>query len=399
MKREILAVRRCLDFICRHMLTGNNGKHGMYERFMTDTKERSVCVRPDCNAEAARVLWKLRQSGETDDLAMLYENIVEWLLKAQRKGGDGLPVGTFPFYLVDGIGCDESLSNYLYQNDNGKVLVAMADLYNLAGDKRMEEPMRLAADFWTQLQQPDGVFYRQGVPGLQAACKGPVFSIWLALGLLLCGEYFHVPAYTEAARRSFARLDTMLLDTGRIQTTYEVEGGEAWRPASSESAIALYCYTRAYELTKDREYFRKASQLAEFLRGLQSYQGGIVNCNTACLEASQQNNEDLCDLVYTQGYALMGLARFARLEDSYGECVRRLADFLMDIQCQGESSLWDGAWRGAYIISEKRWSGRADQGGNLLDEGGMYAIYTGWCCMPIAEGLLDTLGLAGGKRQ
>ena len=71
MKREILAVRRCLDFICRHMLTGNNGKHGMYERFMTDTKERSVCVRPDCNAEAARVLWKLRQSGETDDLAML----------------------------------------------------------------------------------------------------------------------------------------------------------------------------------------------------------------------------------------------------------------------------------------------------------------------------------------
>lgn len=399
MKREILAVRDCLDFICRQMLTGDNGKHGMYERFMTDTKERSACVRPDCNAEAARVLWKLRRTGEGDDLAALYENIVQWLLGAQRKGGDGLPVGTFPFYLVDGIGSDDSLSDYLYQNDNGKVLVAMADLYDLAGEKRMEEPMRLAADFWTDLQQPDGVFYRKGVPGLQAAYRGPVFSVWLALGLLLCGEYFQVPAYTEAARRSFARLNSMFLDTGRIRTTYETEGGEAWRPASSESAIALYCYTRAYELTKDREYFKKAGQLAEFLRGLQSPRGGIANCDLACPEASQQNNADLCDLVYTQGYALMGLARFARLEESYKGCACRLADFLMEIQCRGESPLWDGAWRGAYSISEKRWSGRADQGGNLLDEGGMYAIYTGWCCMPIAEGLLDVMELAEGESE
>jgi len=395
MEREIISVRKCLDWIQERMTTENGGRHGIYERFMTDTRTRSGCVRPDCNAEAARVLLKLKlmeeKKGQRPLYEDLYENIVQWLLGVQRKGkGDPL-AGTFPFYRLDGILEDDSLSNYLYQNDNGKVLVAMADLYELTGDRRLEEPMRLLADFWCGLQRVDGLFYQEGVPGMQAAWRGPAFSIWLALGLLLCGNHLNVPDYRAAAQRAFAWLDTLFLDSGRIRTTYEMEGQEAWRPASSENAIALYCYTRAYEATREIQYAEHAANLAGFLKTLQCSRGGIVNCNALCREASEQNNEDLCDLVYTQGYALMGFARYARLEHNYIDCARRLAAFLTDIQCEGESPLWDGAWRGAYSISKECWSGRADQGGNLLDEGGMYAIYTGWCCMPIAEGLLETM--------
>lgn len=399
MKREIISVGKCLDWINRQMIAGEAGSRGIYERFMTDTQTRSRCVRPDCNAEAARVLWKFKLAGGGDSQEPLYDNIVKWLLEVQRKDEKDPLYGTFPFYLEDGHRMDESLSSYLYQNDNGKVLVALADLYALTGDERMKEAVCTAADFWCGLQTPEGLFYHDEIPELQAAYRGPAFSLWLALGLLMCGTYFQVPRYIEAAKRSFCRLDALILNTGRMQTTYELEGGEAWRPASSESAIALYCYTRAFEITKEQKYFEKADRLAGFIKTLQSPQGGIVNCNGTCLEASQQNREDLCDLVYTQGYALLGLAHFAGVKSDYIDCAYRLAQFLMEIQCEGESPLWDGAWRGAYSISGECWSGRADQGGNLLDEGGMYAIYTGWCCMPIAEGLLETMKFSEKERE
>lgn len=64
-----------------------------------------------------------------------------------------------------------------------------------------------------------------------------------------------------------------------------------------------------------------------------------------------------------------------------------LGNFLMRIQCHDESPLWDGAWRGAYSVKNKCWAGRANQN-NLIDEGGMFAVYTGWCAAPIMYGLL-----------
>ena len=70
------------------------------------------------------------------------------------------------------------------------------------------------------------------------------------------------------------------------------------------------------------------------------------------------------------------------------EAAVKLADFLMGIQCTGESHLWDGAWRGAYNVRKGCWSGRANQN-NDIDEGGMYSVYTGWCNTTIMQGLLE----------
>ena len=60
----------------------------------------------------------------------------------------------------------------------------------------------------------------------------------------------------------------------------------------------------------------------------------------------------------------------------------------MNIQCRGESPLWDGAWRGSYDVEKECWAGRADQN-NPIDEGGMYSVYTGWCNAPNMYGLLQ----------
>ena len=81
-----------------------------------------------------------------------------------------------------------------------------------------------------------------------------------------------------------------------------------------------------------------------------------------------------------EAYSLTGDIKY--LDGAVG-----LADFLVSVQCDGESPLWDGAWRGAYNPENNRWEGRANQN-NDIDEGGMYSVYTGWCCSNIMDGLL-----------
>lgn len=141
-----------------------------------------------------------------------------------------------------------------------------------------------------------------------------------------------------------------------------------------------------------------AVSCARHLQSLQDRSGGILNCSAGSLGASEQSSLQLCDLVYTQGYAIMGLSEMAKADRAYLPAAQALAGFLASIQCDGESPLWDGAWRGAYHIGTRRWSGRANQS-NRLEEGGMYAIYTGWCCMPIVQGLLEVAYLTecGGR--
>ena len=51
---------------------------------------------------------------------------------------------------------------------------------------------------------------------------------------------------------------------------------------------------------------------------------------------------------------------------------------------------WNGGWRGAYDVNKKIWSGRANQN-NLIDEGGQYSVYTGWCATNIMLGMTEVL--------
>jgi hypothetical protein len=128
--------------------------------------------------------------------------------------------------------------------------------------------------------------------------------------------------------------------------------------------------------------------VGEYLVSMQHESGAILNCKDSDTKASLQNNKELCDLVYTQNFALQALISAYDMtgEKKYLDSAYHLGDFLVSIQCKEESKLWDGGWRGSYNVVTKEWDGRADQN-NLIDEGGMYSVYTGWCCTNIVYGL------------
>lgn len=136
-------------------------------------------------------------------------------------------------------------------------------------------------------------------------------------------------------------------------------------------------------------WVRPDCRIGAFLLRLQHANGAIRNADDSCRHASLQTEPDLTDLVYTDGYALLALqeAYQATGEPRFREAADRLADFLVRVQCRGESPRWDGGWRGAYDVNTLEPRGRADQE-NPLDEGGMYSVYTGWCAAPITYGLL-----------
>ena len=65
-----------------------------------------------------------------------------------------------------------------------------------------------------------------------------------------------------------------------------------------------------------------------------------------------QNDADMTDMVYTNGYALLALQEAYRANRNgvYRDAYESLATFLAGVQCWGESGQWDGSWRGSYSL-------------------------------------------------
>lgn len=389
------SVEGCLDWVCSQMLTFNNGFNGIYERIRIDENIRTNWVRPDCNAEVARVMALYKKLSCKERYGPVFDNITGWLLRTQENDELSAWYGGFTFFLTDGYIRHEHPfgtlgGTTLFQNDNGKTLICLIELYRITGDRCFLESAERLANFWAGIQRPNGTFVRKD--GRVAHFpKGPCFVQWLAVGLIMCWKETGNKIFRSASYRSFEYLLENLLDSGRMKTSYELEATEDWRPVSSEAAIALYAFSKIYEETGDARFIPAIEKTGKFLLSLQHERGGILNCSDYCddIGISLQNNKKLCDLVYTQGYALMALAFAwkATGDEKYHAAAIKLADFLVGIQCRDESPLWDGAWRGSFNVETWKWDGRANQN-NPVDEGGMYSVYTGWCAAPVLYGLL-----------
>jgi len=380
---------KCLDWIEKQMLTYNYGSWGIYERIRIDKNLRVNWVRPDCNAEVARVLSELRTVTKEDRYNKLFNNITEWLFKAQDNNELSAWYGSFPFYYTDGNTMLPADNPAIFQNDNGKVLMSLIELYRATNNETFLNRAIKLANYWIQIQRPEGYFYWNDGGKTQAAYKGPCFVLWLAAGLIMCYTATGNVKYKKSAYLAYDYVLRLQLDNGRILTSYEIEKIEDWRPASSEAAIALYTFSKAYNEVHDSKFLDPIKKSGKYLLSLQDKCGGILNCDDGSMMASLQNDKNLCDLVYTQGFALMGLSEAAKAtgESIFTSGACNLARFLIKIQCNGESDLWDGAWRGSFNITTWKWDGRADQN-NPIDEGGMYSVYTGWCAATIMYGLL-----------
>ncbi len=389
-KTDIAAsVEKCLHWVDTQMLTFNRGTGGVYERIRINIGQRVCWTRPDCTAEMARaILLHARLNGD-ESRQDIYENFINWLLSVQNRDPLSIWYGSFPFYLLDGT--VEGGTGYArWQNDNGKVLICLLDLYDQTGDQRLLESARILAGYWMSMQLPDGTFFRRDNGVTQSLHKGPCFVLWLMAGLAQLGALTGEEIYRDSARKALTYILSIQNADGRLQTSYELHRSEDWRPVSSENSIALFCMGRMLHYDPSEQLRTALERVVEFVLPLQHEDGAILNCTDSSLGASLQEDPNLCDLVYTEGFALMGLTQtYEVLHDARClEAATCLAKFLMEIQCQGESNLWDGAWRGSYNVKNHCWAGRADQN-NPIDEGGMYSVYTGWCNATILYGLLE----------
>ncbi len=394
MDKYVKSVDKCLDWMESQMLSFNRGSVGVYERIRIDVNRRVNWTRPDCNSEIARAYLKRGRESSAD----IYENIINWLLSVQDNEPMSAWYGSFPFFLNDG----EILANNgqaRWQNDNGKVLIALLDMFEISGDERLKEAALKLANHWMSIQRPQGFFMRYDNGVTQSPYKGPCFVFWLAAGLAMCYGLTGDEKYKSSAVLALGYVLPLQKENGRFTTSYELMKREDWRPASSEASIAVFCLARILKYIKSDVYKNAFEKAADYVMSLQHESGGIMNSDEEGKTASLQSNMFICDLVYTQGFALMGLNEAFDLtgRDEYKRAAVKLADFLVSVQCEGESKLWDGAWRGSYNPVSKRWEGRANQN-NTIDEGGMYSVYTGWCCSNIMDGLLGVNRITAGEK-
>lgn len=390
-ERITQAVDRALNWMIDNMLVAPDGSKGVYERVRIDLNEITTWVRPDCNAEISRVLAVYNGTVEPKYL-QLYKNILNWVLQTQNSDSNSELYGSFPFYVTaPRDGSEPFIEEFRWANDNGKILSVFIDLYNLTGDKTLLDAALKGTVYWKKSQVDDGTFKPETL-------KGVCFTSWMTNAFLQCYEATGDESLVPVIEKGMGWILSKQLDSGRFLTSFETANNENWRPVSSEQAIAVYLLSRANAVF-DNRYGKEFDKALEYLLSLQHDSGAILNCKEDSLSASEQNNQNLADLVYTQGYALMALYNSWKVT-GYSDifnAFNSLAGFLLEIQCANESPLWDGAWRGSFDVNAWEWAGRADQR-NELDEGGMYSVYTGWCVAPICYGLLllrNELGTMG----
>ena len=381
------STKKCLDWIERSMLSFDRGYWGIYERIRTDLNQRVAFCRPDTATECMRAIHAYNQTYKSERMLDVYENLVHWLEYAQNRMQEDHNT-TFPFYLTDGCRELPHGAHLLYQNDNGKIIVNLSDLYRKTGDERLLAMAKKSADWWLSVQKAGGYYYDPLCINTEGRADTPCMHLWMMTAML---SLFHTTGeekYRVSGYRAFACAQKYIRN-GRILTSYEMNGSEAWRPVSSENYIALLCFALCYKYTGDTAFVNAIRQIEAFCDGLIDESGAVRNFTTETKCASLNVSENLTDLVYTLGFAMNALAEMSILfrDAGYRARAERLASFLISIQCNENDPRIDGAWRGAYNLKTKRYDGRCNQN-NDIDEGGEFSVYAGWCALPITFGML-----------
>lgn len=388
-KKLFSSVKSCFSWLENQMFTFNKASWGIYERIRIDENERVCLSRPDTASEGLKAIYYYKEITKDTQFDDVYENLIKWLEFAINT--DEVIAGSFSFAFVDGnkhYKCD----HFLYQNDNGKIIINLLDLYEKTGDVRLKKLAQKTADFWLSIQREDGTYHKDGVELLQRFPKAPCFVLWMMAAMYKCYSVFKEEKYLQSGRKAFRYIKS-IVKNGRLLTAFETEKTENWRPVSSENVIAIYCLAQAYQYDKDEEILKNLKIICSFVnRLIDENTGAVVNCTKDTIEASENSSEEICDLVYTESFALNAFIKMYETfgDKTYLQKAKDLANWLCDIQCKGESPLWDGGWRGSYNLKNKRWEGRCNQN-NCIDEGGMYSVYTGWCALPIVFGMLKIL--------
>ena len=377
------------------MLTYNRGSWGVYERIRTNLNYRVSLCRPDTASEYLRALYYYKSVYGINEYDDVYENIVKWLSYAQNEN-DGITEHNtaFNFYFLDG-SKDYQKGKQLYQNDNGKIILNLCILYEQTKDERLIEMAKKSADYWLSVQQKQGYYYDKQVIIGRVRSDTPCMILWMMTAMFALYSITGNEDYKNSGYKAFNRMvKKYTLKDGRILSSYENNGSESWRPVSSENYIALLCYALSYKFTKDKKFLKQIDFIKDFCLSLIDDCGAILNNTDSTVNCSMNTARNLCDLVYTQGFAINAFVELYKVTGDKDWLIKgkKLSDFLISIQCFENDLNVDGGWRGSYNVKSKRYEGRCDQN-NPIDEGGEYSLYVGWCALPIIFGMMKLDGL------
>jgi hypothetical protein len=390
------AVERSLTFL-RRLLVVPDGSMGIYDRYRIDLQQINHWIRPDFTLEVARLFVAYGQETGNTEYVDMAHRMAKYALTLQRA--EGWLAGSFPFYQFGPTQPDEAdpgegVGGATFPHDNGRIADCLIWLYRQTEDEAYLNAAQRTLDFLLRIQSEDGTFSRTELGQDQDELKGAEYVARPTLALIWGGMGFRKQEYKDAARKGLIWLQghTTNDGQGRVLTSFETARTDAWRPPSSETAAALNVFALAARFLQEHPWWHSMVFMARTLRGWQDESGAIRNGDQETLKASKQTDPNLTDLVYTDADTLQGFIEAYRTngDSTHREAAERLANFLISIQCRGESETWDGAWRGSYNLKHRQWAGRANQQ-NELDEGGMFSAYTGWATAPIAYGLLRLL--------
>ncbi len=361
---------------------------GLFERWQINVKKKSPLVRPDCTAEYCNLLMYLVRNKIRHDSA-----ITQKCVELARWCANGVTENGCPFgFNIEKNGWESDF----WINDNSKVLIALInftqEFENSTASLEVKSSIDKLANFILSAQEDDGGFKACYTRSGEWFPPFVTTTIWAALALAYLYQYTKDSQYLDPLNQALEWLYSRIHQNGRMTTTYEMYKGqpfrENWRPPSSESAEFTILAAHIYEQFKSEGSFENLEKVFLWLAGLQAPNGAVRNCDEDSIKASEQNNPNLADFVYTNGYALLGslMAFKAASSDKYLLFAKKLGEFLVNTQVR-EDVQWKGSWRGSYDVVKEEWAGRALFGENVEEEGGMYSVYTGWTTVPILTGL------------
>ncbi|MFQ3567516.1 MAG: hypothetical protein SNJ59_11015 [Aggregatilineales bacterium] len=371
------------------MLVTPDGSQGIYERYRINLNRINPWVRPDCCLESARTFYAAGQLERGVQLAAYACSL--------QDRGDGFANGSFPFYVFrpwmpgerdigEGFGIPD-LPNFRWHNDQGKIAEYLLWFSRQTADPSFEQAAVALLEYLLRAQDEDGAFTRTP-RGHNPHFRAADFVAWGAVALSRAAPLDHDGRFACGAHQALRWLHKHMHPSGRMLTGWETAQFEPWRPPASETAVALHAFAQGYWQFQTPWMLEALHRLAQTLVAWQHSSGGIRNTDNASRAAALQNDPDMADFVYVNSYALIALQEAYAVtgEAIYQTSAKRLAAFLVEVQCRHEAPAWDGAWRGSYHLERQIWYGSADPS-NDLEEGGMNAVYTGWCAAPIAFGL------------
>ena len=385
--RYVAAAGDCLEWIKKQMLTFDDGAWGVYERIRVSKNERVSLCRPDTASEYLLAVHLYRKAtGNTAVYDREFKNVFGWLERS-RNGYESEQPGGFPFALLDGKKQYTCADSTLYQNDNGKIISNLIEIYRDTHDERLLKVALASGEFWLKTQRVDGSF----IDGekVNGDAHSPFSVLWMMRAMYDCYDITRDDRYLVAADRAFA-LALTFFEGGRVKTAYELEHCENWRPVSSENYIALLAFCSSYLTRGDEKLKTAGNRISNFCLSLiDTATGGVLNCTPETREASQSNSPEILDLVYTEGFALNALYYAYRALDNKTFCIKakKLGDFLCSVQLKNVSPLIDGAWRGMYDLKQGKYGGNIHESSSA-EEGGSDSVYAGWCSLVNAAGLL-----------